>query len=152
MQEEPAASVDEQPFTTAKGPLAATLEMCRVEPPTLISVTFCDGLELPTAWGANSRVPGDSEREGAVTPLPLNPASRLAPFVPEMLSEPLRGPGATGLKLTLYVQEEPPGTPALGQLETWEKSPEICTEANWKQVVPELVRVSSCDALEVPMS
>jgi len=131
-QLDPEESVVPQLFVCEKAPLEVMPAIDKFEPPVFVSVTNCGELEVATNCDGNVRVEGDKETAGGVTPVPLNEARRLDPFVPFMVRSPLRGPGAVGVNVMLKLQVEPPGVPRIppgpprmGQVVLCAKSPVI---------------------------
>jgi len=110
-----------------------TLVICRlVVPPPPKTSMVCAALVVPITWLANVKLEGETDG-GTTSPVPLRLVLIEEADEPKsILSEPVRWPPATGVKVTWMVQ--------LLELErawphvlVWLKSPVVVTEAIWTQ-------------------
>jgi hypothetical protein len=122
--------------------------------PLFVSVTVCGALVLPTGWLVNVRLVGERVAAGAGDPPPLRTTVCVDPAVPLSLSvttsEPLRGPDAVGVKVTLIEQFDIAATVLPQVSAEMAKSPVIATPEMLRVAPPELARVTLWAVLVAP--
>ena len=144
----PALTLLPQLLVVAKSPEAAIFETASATAPVLVRVTVCDALVLPTVCGPNNRKAG--ETAAGLRPIPRSGICRGLSGAPSaIVSAPIRGPAAVGVKVTAIVQLAPVVT-LLPQLLVAAKSPEAAIFETASATVPVLVKVTVCGALVLP--
>lgn len=132
--------------SAASIPAIAILVMLSVVAPTLVSVTVCGALVVPTVWLPKFKLAG----ENFIT-VPV-PARETVCGLPGALSVtstlPISVPETVGLKTTVILQLAPAATLA-PQLLIWVKSPVTVTLATVSAEVPVFVRIRFFCLLDV---
>ena len=150
VQVPPAATAGLQVSTSVKSPASAPvkamLEMLKLAPPVLLSVTTCEELTMSTASFPKDRVVGESL--AAALALPPVPERLTLCGLPVALSvtvtAAVRVPAAAGLKVTLIVQLAPAATldpQLLVSAKSLALVPETAMLVTLRAALPELVRV-----------
>src|SRR5579871_3646250 len=148
LQLAPTASVAGHPWVIwyTGAALSVTLEMPAAETPGFETVTVIDTPPPPASTFPKFSAVGDTATS---VPIPLR--CTLFAAAPEKLkvTDPVRGPGAVGAKVTLAVQFCPAGS-VPGQVFVWEKPPLGAMPVNVSGAVPMLFSVTLWEALAVP--
>jgi len=83
-------------------------------------------LAVVTIWGENTKLVGEKAATGVgLYPVPVSAILTAAPVMLVPVKLPYRVPPAVGAKEMLKVHEVPAGSPKVGQLFIWMKSPLI---------------------------
>jgi hypothetical protein len=136
---------------SAKSPAVVTALMLRLLLPVLVTMMLVGTLVVPTIWLPKLTLDEENPIPG-VTPVPLS-ATMCVPALSEMVTVPVRGPDATGLKVTptVHVALGVSGL-AVTQPPVAAKSPLAVTLLTVKLLVPVSVTVTFCATLVVPTS
>lgn len=134
---------------SAKSPAAVTPLMLKLLVPVLVTMMLVGALVVSTTWLPKLTPEGENPIPGVI-PVPVN-ATMCVPALSEMVTVPVRGPDAAGLKVTPTVQL------ALGvsglavtQPPVAAKSPLAVKLVTLKLLVPVLLTVTFCATLVVP--
>ena len=146
----PAAKPAGQLLVAAKSPEAAMLVMSKAALPTLLSVTVCTALVVPTGREvAKVKLRGAKVTLGLVMPLPLSViVCGLLPALSVRVMEPTALPVVVGVKVTLMVQIPPVATDE-PQVLVCAKGAVAVIEPRLRVAVPLFVTVTVCTALVV---
>ncbi len=145
----PAAKDVPQLFDWEKSPAITRLLIVRAALPVLLKVTACAELGVPTSCDPKVSDAGESDAI-APKPVPLRlTAAGAGLLLLDNESDPERLPTAVGLNTTLIVQLAPAASD-VPQLLAWLKSPLVVSDEMEREVLPLLVRVTACPALELP--
>src|ERR1039458_1602999 len=142
--------------TRLKGSVAVSVSKLAAEPPLLVSVTVCDGLDWPGVTIGNASCAALTLSPAGVCPVPLSETLTAAtPEVDELTtSEADAPPPAVGVKITCTVQLLPLARVAPQVVEPYEKllaeSPLIWKPTLASGAPPVLLAVTVCDELAWP--
>jgi hypothetical protein len=143
-----AATLAPHPFVCAKSaafaPVSPRLVMDKAALPVFDRVTVCAALVVFTSWLANVSDAGDTPATGLM-PVPFRDATWGLPAASSVtVSEPLLGPRAVGVKVTLMEHPAPTAKVAggTGQVFVSAKSLLAARPSRVRGAVPRLVRVN----------
>jgi hypothetical protein len=99
-----------QLFVSTKSPVAFIFTISRVTLPILVTVIGCDALVVKTVCAPNVRLLAETLMPVIAVPVPVSvTVCGLPVALSEMLTFPIRVPGALGVKVTPIVQFPPAG-------------------------------------------
>jgi hypothetical protein len=154
----PDATEAPQLFPNAKEdafvPVTAMLEMVRVAPPVLVNVTDCEALDVPTGSLPKDKLVAESETAAGLTPVPVRVIDCGDPApLSVMVMAAVSAPAAVGSKWPWMVQLAPDATEAPQLFPNAKEDAFVPVTAMLEMVrvaPPVFVRVTDCEALEVP--